>query len=105
MDGPVPLIVPGLRDHVAQHWQTLLAERLPGARSLVPMGRDNLALGIEYRDKPDNLSVFREQAASDVFVAWFPNKHVAVVGAWADLGGIATLDDQRGAYLSVQLSF
>jgi hypothetical protein len=45
MDGPVPLIVPGLRDHVAQHWQTLLAERLPGARSLVPMGRDNLALG------------------------------------------------------------
>jgi predicted alpha/beta hydrolase family esterase len=38
------LIVPGLRDHVAQHWQTLLAEQLPQARSLAPMGRDNLAL-------------------------------------------------------------
>jgi predicted alpha/beta hydrolase family esterase len=23
------LIVPGLRDHVPQHWQTLLASRLP----------------------------------------------------------------------------
>lgn len=42
---PVPVIVPGLRDHVAQHWQTLLAERLPQAVCLNPMGRDNLALG------------------------------------------------------------
>ena len=24
------LVVPGLRDHVAQHWQTLLAARVPG---------------------------------------------------------------------------
>jgi predicted alpha/beta hydrolase family esterase len=40
------LIVPGLRDHVAQHWQTLLAPRLPAmgfdVRSVAPMGRDNL---------------------------------------------------------------
>ncbi|HEX5694034.1 MAG TPA: DUF3034 family protein, partial [Arenimonas sp.] len=35
----------------------------------------------------------------------FPNKHVAVVAAWADLGDIATLRDQRGAYLSLQLSY
>lgn len=41
---PTVLIVPGLRDHVAQHWQTLLAERLPQAHSLAPMGRDNLGL-------------------------------------------------------------
>jgi len=41
---PTVLIVPGLRDHVAQHWQTLLAEQWPQARSLPPMGRDNLAL-------------------------------------------------------------
>lgn len=45
MTTPIPLIVPGLRDHVAQHWQTWLAERLPGAHSLTPMGRDNLSLG------------------------------------------------------------
>ena len=36
------LIVPGLRDHVPQHWQTLLASRLPRARTVTPMGRDNL---------------------------------------------------------------
>lgn len=64
-----------------------------------------LAIGVEYRQKPDNLGFAREDDWRDVFVAWFPNKHVAVVGAWADLGSIATLDDQRGAYVSVQLSF
>ena len=36
------LIVPGLRDHVPQHWQTLLASRLPCVRTVAPMGRDNL---------------------------------------------------------------
>ena len=36
------LIVPGLRDHVSQHWQTLLASRLPRVRTVVPMGRSNL---------------------------------------------------------------
>lgn len=64
-----------------------------------------LAVGVEYRQKPDNLGFAREDDWRDVFIAWFPNKHVAVVGAWADLGSIATLDDQRGAYVSLQLSF
>jgi uncharacterized protein len=36
------LIVPGLRDHVPEHWQTLLASRLPRVRCVVPMDRDNL---------------------------------------------------------------
>jgi len=36
------LIVPGLRDHVEDHWQTLLARQLPGARTVPPMGRDDL---------------------------------------------------------------
>lgn len=36
------LIVPGLRDHVPEHWQTLLASRLPRVRCVAPMGRDNL---------------------------------------------------------------
>lgn len=64
-----------------------------------------LAIGLEYRQKPDNLGFAREDDWRDVFIAWFPNKQVAVVGAWADLGSIATLDDQRGAYVSVQWSF
>ena len=36
------LIVPGLRDHVAEHWQTLLAARLPRVRTVEPMGREDL---------------------------------------------------------------
>ena len=39
---PTALIVPGLRDHVAEHWQTILAQRLPRVRSVPPMGRDHL---------------------------------------------------------------
>ncbi len=63
------------------------------------------AVGVEYRDKPNNLGFAREQAWADAFVAWFPNKHVSLTAAWADLGDIATLADQRGPYLSLQVAF
>lgn len=36
------LIVPGLRDDVAEHWQTWLASRLQRVRTVPPMGRDDL---------------------------------------------------------------
>ena len=36
------LIVPGLRDHAEQHWQTLLEKELPRVRAVPPMGRDDL---------------------------------------------------------------
>lgn len=62
------------------------------------------AVGVEYRQKPDNLGFAREDDWRDVFVGWFPNKRVAVVAAWADLGRIATLEDQEGWYVSLQLS-
>jgi predicted alpha/beta hydrolase family esterase len=39
---PTVLIVPGLRDHVAEHWQTLLAAKLERVHSIAPMGRENL---------------------------------------------------------------
>jgi predicted alpha/beta hydrolase family esterase len=42
MSAPTVLIVPGLRDHVAHHWQTLLALRLARVRSVPPMGREDL---------------------------------------------------------------
>jgi predicted alpha/beta hydrolase family esterase len=42
MSGANVLIVPGLRDHVAEHWQTLLATRLPRVRTVPPMGREDL---------------------------------------------------------------
>lgn len=42
MSGATVLIVPGLRDHVAEHWQTLLGARLPKVRAVPPMGRADL---------------------------------------------------------------
>ena len=36
------LIVPGLRDHVELHWQTLLAAELPRVVTVAPMGREDL---------------------------------------------------------------
>lgn len=62
------------------------------------------ALGYEYRQKPDNLAFAREDDWQDAFLAWFPNKRIAWVAAYADLGDIATLDAQRGWYLSLQVS-
>lgn len=42
MAAPTVLIVPGLRDAVADHWQTLLEARLAPVRSVPPMGRADL---------------------------------------------------------------
>ncbi len=43
MTEPVVLIVPGLRDHVAEHWQTHLEARIPNARTVPRMERDKLS--------------------------------------------------------------
>ncbi|WP_175849523.1 RBBP9/YdeN family alpha/beta hydrolase [Burkholderia cepacia] len=40
---PTILIVPGLRDHVEDHWQTHLARRLPNARAVAPLEADKLS--------------------------------------------------------------
>lgn len=37
------LIVPGLREHVAEHWQTLLEARLAKVRSVPPLETDKLS--------------------------------------------------------------
>ena len=42
MTEPTILIVPGLRDDVPAHWQTLLAARLDRVRTVPPMGRADL---------------------------------------------------------------
>ena len=61
---------------------------------------DHLAIGIEYRQRPDNLAV-EESAIKDVFVTYIPSKFFNITLAWADLGGIAGLDNQQGIYLSL----
>jgi hypothetical protein len=66
---------------------------------------DDVLLGAEYRDKPDDLRAFRETAAGDVFLAWAPLKNVTVTTAWTDLGPIAGKTAQRGVYISVWLGY
>ncbi len=61
----------------------------------------NLAIGMDYRQKPDNLTAFEEDDWVDVFVAWFPSKNFNFTAAWADLGSIAGQDDQQGLYFSL----
>ena len=43
MTGHTILLVPGLRDHVAEHWQTLLEATLPNVRCVPRMERDKLS--------------------------------------------------------------
>jgi hypothetical protein len=65
---------------------------------------DNIVAGADYRFKPDNLSVFKEDDFSDAFVAWIPYKWVSLTLAYADLGNIADKKSQHGLYVSFQLS-
>jgi uncharacterized protein len=40
---PTILFVPGLRDHVAEHWQTHLAREIPGSVTVEPLVADRLS--------------------------------------------------------------
>ncbi len=85
-----------------------------------------LAIGAEYRMKPNNLrspanaALFggqnvvdlKEEDAFDIFVAYAPTKNVALTLAYVNLGNIATVapvganyGDQEGVYLSAQFGF
>lgn len=63
--------------------------------------------GIEYRQKPHNLAADKEKAYSDAFIAYFPNKHVSLTAAYAQLGDITVFNPkkQHGLYLSLQAGF
>jgi Protein of unknown function (DUF3034) len=73
--------------------------------SLGVMPKDNMVIGLEWRAKPDNLSVFKEEDAKDIFLAWFPNRHLSFTAAWVDMGNIADKPKQSAWYLSTQASF
>ncbi|MDF8334469.1 DUF3034 family protein [Novosphingobium cyanobacteriorum] len=64
-----------------------------------------LAVGGEYRTKPDNLGIAREDDALDMFVAWAPVRNLTVTGAYVDVGSIATFGGQRGGLVQLQLAF
>ncbi|MFT0172625.1 RBBP9/YdeN family alpha/beta hydrolase [Paraburkholderia mimosarum] len=40
---PTIVIVPGLRDHVEDHWQTILSRKLPNVRVVPPLEHDELS--------------------------------------------------------------
>nr|WP_241664570.1 DUF3034 family protein [Ningiella ruwaisensis] len=61
----------------------------------------HVAIGFEYRQKPDNLGL-GEEDFKDIFISYIPSKFFNFTLAWADLGSIAGADDQQGLYLSMQ---
>jgi hypothetical protein len=75
----------------------------------------SLAVGAEYRAKPNNLqksvlglNALREDDWFDIFVAWAPNKHFSLTLAYVDLGRIVPVlqpKRQTGTYLSAQVAF
>ena len=89
----------GFGGDLQNHYQVM------GEASAAYLLNRKLAVGVEYRQKPNNLSVDHEKAYYDGFVAWFPNKNVSVTLAYVDLGDITVFNpkDQHGWYLSVQI--
>ena len=79
----------------------------------------NVAVGAEYRFKPNNLqalgaaaglgAALREDDWKDLFVAWAPNKNLSFTLAYVDLGrivpGVTNNRRQTGYYLSAQVAF
>ena len=89
--------------------------RLMPEISLAKLLSPSVAIGVEARMKPNALErsalgsgALREQDWFDAFLAWQPHKQFSLTAAWVDLGAIAPAVQpkrQRGAYLSLQLSF
>lgn len=81
--------------------------------------RRDLAVGAEYRFKPNNLQALgaaaglgaglREDDWKDLFIAWAPSKHLSLTLAYVDLGrivpGVTQGRRQTGYYLSAQAAF
>lgn len=65
----------------------------------------SLAVGAEYRMKPDNLAIVQEDDWFTLFAAWVPSKNVSLTLAYANLGTVAIADDQDAVYLSLQIGF
>lgn len=64
-----------------------------------------LAVGVEFKQKPNRLAFADEQHWRDVFVAWFVNPNLSVTAAYVDLGDIAGLPSQQGWYLALEGSW
>jgi hypothetical protein len=77
----------------------------------------NVVVGTEYRSQSNRLDnqpvlgllgaprLAREDDVWDLFVAWLPNKHFSVTGAYVDLGNLPFQADSRAAYVSLKFSY
>jgi hypothetical protein len=72
--------------------------------SIAYLLRKDLAIGAEFRQKPDNLA-FKEDGWYDIFIAYAPTKNISLTLAYVDLGNIVIKDKQKAPYLSVQVGF
>ena len=82
--------------------------------SVAWLANRRLALGAEYRAKPDNLDPsalgagLREDDWWDLFAAWAPTSHLSLTLAYVQLGRIVPLVATRrqdGGYASLQFAF
>jgi len=85
---PTILIVPGLRDHVAEHWQTLLEQRLLNAVSVSRMERDKLSCAAWVAKLDQSLAQFDRppilvghSAGVMIVVHWAQKHHRPIKGA------------------------
>lgn len=85
---PTILIVPGLRDHVEDHWQTILQRRIPGTRSVPPLEHDKLsrAARVEALDKALSeidgpVILVAHSAGVMITVHWAQRHHRPIHGA------------------------
>ncbi|RVU22293.1 alpha/beta hydrolase [Streptomyces antnestii] len=85
---PTVVIVPGLRDHVEEHWQTVLAAETVGARSVPPLTGDRLsrdaqvaALESVLADIPGPVVLVAHSAGVMTTVHWAQRHRRPVTGA------------------------
>jgi hypothetical protein len=79
--------------------------RLEPELSVAYLLNRHLAVGGEYRFKPNNLGIAREDDWWDLFLAWAPNKHLTLTLAYVDLGNVVIRPNQSATYLSLQVGF
>ncbi|WP_412972438.1 DUF3034 family protein [Glaciecola sp. MF2-115] len=60
----------------------------------------HLAVGVEYRQKPNNLGL-GEDDWMDFFVTYIPSNSLSLTAAYTKLGTIAGAKDQNGLYISI----
>lgn len=79
--------------------------RLQGEGSIAYQFSRRFVVGAEYRTKPSNLTIAREDDWWDAFAAYGINRRLTATVAYTDLGSIATFDHQRGVLFQLQGSF